>query len=77
MEETEHDDWVYQRAAALMNEQVRGFKWTGKEVLHLGSASVKALAALIFKHEPPPVDPLLIEAMAFTKSRGWNGDEPL
>ena len=36
----------------------------------------KAFARYIAEHEQPPVDPLLIEAMAFTNSRGWNGDAP-
>ena len=59
MTETEHPEWVYERAAVLMNEQ-GGRRWTADGVRYsfMISPSVKALLALIAKHEPEPVDPL-------------------
>ena len=60
----EYLDWVYERAAVLMNEQVEpGFiAWTARGVRDSGTASTKALLAHILKHEEAPVDPLLEEA---------------
>ena len=64
MTETEHPEWVYERAAMLMNAQYQqnGFRWTSQMVRENQTTAIKALCAHILKHEEAPVDPLLVEA---------------
>lgn len=66
-------EWALKRAAIIANSYDDSV-WDAVSISRWSAG--KAFALYIAAHEDPPADPLLIEAMAFTEARGWNGSSP-